>query len=180
MLRKDAPVYREPKGESMNYRKCIGLLAALLVLAFFSVALVVSLQHGHVGMKILAWAFTGLSFAFGASVTYKYPVSGATAPTAQQVYGLGIMTAQVFIGDTDLTAVVTHNFGLSAQELLDLFPIVQTSATVGATVFPGFTVTKAANTVTFSKASAVGSGGTFDVIIQRPSTQQAGPLSGAR
>lgn len=111
------------------------------------------------------------------TVAYKYPVASATAPTAAQVYGLGRVTATVVFGDADLTAVITHNFGLSAQELLNLFPIVTiNSGNVTNTVYPGFFVTRTTNTVTLTKPSAVGSGGTFEVSIDRPSTQVAGNI----
>jgi hypothetical protein len=163
----------------MKYKKVIGLLAALLALAFFSVALVVSIQHGHVGMKVLAWAFTALSVGFGVvAINYKYPT--AIAPVAGDVYGLGLVTAQVFMADTDLTAVITHSFGLSAQELVDLFPLVEINVAAGASVYPAFTLTRATNTITLTKPSAVGSGGTFEVGIMRPHTNQGGPKSGAR
>src|SRR5882672_34341 len=169
------------KGESMKCKKVIGLLVALLAFAFFSVALVVSTQHGHALAKTIVWGLTSLSFAFGVVVvTYKYPVSGLTAPTAAQVYGLGVVTATVFMLDTDLTATVTHNFGLSAAELADLFSVPIVNASSGVSVFPGFTIARTANTVVLTKPSAVGSGGTFEVVILRPSTQLAGPLSGAR
>ncbi len=161
----------------MKYKQVIGLLVALLALAFFSVALVVSIQHGHTGMKVLAWTFTALSFAFGIPVvTYKFPVSGLTAPTAPQVYGLGLVTAQLTMGDTDLTVDITHNFGLTAAELADLFPVVIMNPTALATVFPGFTFVKAANKITLNKPSAVNSGGTFDVVILRPHTNQGGTI----
>jgi len=161
----------------MKYKKVIGLLAALLVFAFFSVALVVSIQHGHGLAKTIAWGLTTLSFSFGVVVvTYKFPVSGLTAPTDRQVYGLGIVTAQVFMADTDLSAVITHNFGLTAAELADLFPIPIVNATAGATAFDGFTYSATANTLTLTKPSAVGSGGTFNVAILRPHTNQGGTI----
>jgi hypothetical protein len=158
----------------MKSKKAIGLLAALLVLTFLSVALVVHSQHG---LSTALGLFSVLGFAMGtATINYKYPVSASIAPTAQQVYGLGVVTAQVNFGDTDISAVVTHNFGLSANELADLFPIVIIDPTSGGTVFPQFTFTKATNAVTMNKASTSGTGGTFDVTILRPHTNQGGTI----
>jgi hypothetical protein len=162
----------------MKFQKAIGLLAALLVLMFLSVALVVHSQHP---LSTAMWMFSALSFAAGTAViNYKYPVSASIAPTAQQVYGLGVVTAQVNFGDTDASAVVTHNFGLSANELADLFPAVIVDPTASGTTFPQFTFTKAANTVTINKASTSGTGGLFDVIILRPHTNQGGTIGTTR
>lgn len=157
----------------MKKTHCIGLLAALLVLGIFSVALVVSFNHS-LAPKVIVWSLTALSVVAGATVTYKTPVSGATAPTAAQVYGLGVVTAQVNLADADLTVDVTHNFGLDANELASLFPAVIINPTAGATVFPQFTIAKAANKITLNKASVTNTGGTFDVIILRPHTNQIG------
>lgn len=65
-----------------------------------------------------------------ATINYRYPVAGATPPTFAQSYGRGVVTAQVNFGDTDTSAVVIDNFGLSANELADLFPRVIMDATV--------------------------------------------------
>lgn len=160
-------------------KKAIGLLAALLVLGSLSVALVVHSQH--MSLSTTLGLFSALGFAMGtATINYKYPVSASIAPTAQQVYGLGIVTAQVNFGDTDASAVVTHNFGLSANELADLFPAVIVDPTAGGTTFPQFTYTKATNAVTINKASTSGTGGTFDVIILRPHTNQGGTIGTTR
>lgn len=161
----------------MKFQKAIGLLAALLVLGFLSVALVVHSQHP---VNAVMWALSTLSLMAGAvTVTYKYPISGLTAPIASQVYGLGVVTAQVNAADTDTSIVVTHNFGLSAAELADLFPLVLINTTA-AGVSPAFTFSKGTNSVTITKASTSGTGGTFDVIILRPHTNQAGGSSGNR
>ena len=156
--------------ESMTRLKLIGFLAALLVLACFSVALVV-----HPDLKMIAYALTVLSFAAGTvTVTYATPVAGTSAPTAAQVYGLGLITAQVNCADTDTVIVITHNFGLNAQELLDLFPFAIVNNIAGATTYPQYTFTTATNTLTIGKASTSGTGGTFDVCVWRPPTNQIG------
>jgi len=166
----------------MKYKKTIGLLAALLVLAFLSVAIVPTIYHGHLTLKAVLWGLSSLAVLFGVTaVNYKYPTN--VAPTAAQVYGLGLVTAQVFMADADTTVDITHSYGLSAQELVDLFPIVVITAPPqsGATLFPGFTVQKFTNKITLGKPNVgAGTGGTFDVAIFRPHTNQGGPLVGAR
>jgi hypothetical protein len=169
------PRFAGKKERKMKFKKTVGLLAALLALALLSVALVISIQHGAVTQKAILWALTSLSVLAGAvTVTYKTPVSGLTAPTAAQVYGLGLISAVLEIGDTDTSAVITHNFGLDANELASRFPIVVMNPTAGGTVFPQFTIAKATNSVTLTKASASGTGGSFDVFILRPHTNQIG------
>lgn len=108
-----------------------------------------------------------------AVVTYDWPVvvaGGTTPPTAGQVASLvsGLGTWL----DADLTMIMTHNFGLSTVELTAQFPIVsrQTDPSNAGTINPVVTVTKATNSVTLTKASAAGSGGTFQFFIERPNT----------
>jgi len=154
----------------MQTKQLIGFLAALLVLAFFSVALVV-----HHDLRSLVWALTAFSVLAGTvTVTYETPIQGTSAPTAAQVYGLGLITAQVNCADTDTVIVITHNFGLTAQELLDLFPFAIVNNVSGATTYPQYTYSNTTNTLTIGKASTSGTGGTFDVLVWRPPTNQIG------
>jgi hypothetical protein len=154
----------------MKTKHLIGFLAALLVLAFFSVALVV---HDQTSIRNLAWALGAASFALGTvTVTYQVPVSGTSAPTAAQVYGLGLVTAQVNNADTDASITITHNFGLDAGELAALYPFVIINQDSGGTTLPAYEISKATNSVTITKASTSGTGGTFDVCVWRPPTNQ--------
>lgn len=155
---------------NLKRKHAIGLLAALLVLAFVSVALVVSPD-----LKFLALALTAFSVLAGVTVTYEYPVTGATAPTTEDVNDppLNIVSATVNMSDSETTATVTHNFGNPGYGPTDTsrgwpIPIVYyASAGTGPVV-----VAMAVNSTTLvlTKASSAGSGGTFQVNILRPST----------
>lgn len=107
------------------------------------------------------------------TVTYKYPVSGLVAPTAQQVRVLSMVTATLNWGDTDTSATITHNFGLSSAELADLFPVpvVYAIALNGSPSAPApFVNLTDGNTITITKSSVTNSGGTFNVVVFRPHT----------
>jgi len=114
----------------------------------------------------------GAAFVAGtATVTYLYPVAGATAPTAAQIRLLSLVTVQVHFGDTDTSAVLTHNFGESTAENADGFPLIDWWITAPGTVVPlisfAFTDT---NTVTITKASTTGTNCTIEVALLRPHT----------
>lgn len=156
----------------MKKKNLIGFLAALLVLGFFSVALVTHQQHV---VSAIAWALGAASFALGTvTVNYTAPATGSSAPTAAQVYGLGLVTAQVNMADTDASATIIHNFGLDANELAFLFPFVILNQDSGGTTNPEYAFSKGTNSVTITKASTSGTGGTFDVCIWRPPSNQYG------
>ncbi len=108
-----------------------------------------------------------------AVITYEYPVGGTTvAPTQAQMALLSMLTAQVvFVVDTDTTAVITHNMGVSAANLGSLFPIVVITPNVLGTA-PLFVVAALTNSnvVTLTKASGLGSNGTFSVTVMRPNS----------
>jgi hypothetical protein len=105
-----------------------------------------------------------------AAVTYEWPLAvqgGTVAPTATQV---GYMVNAIFTWlDADTFCVITHNFGLALSELTGLFPLVsvETDPSSAGTVNAVRSYTKASNTVTISKASAAGTGGTFQVVLQK-------------
>lgn len=106
------------------------------------------------------------------STVYQWPlaVQGGTVPpsTAQAV---NLVSGTITWLDADLTALVTHNFALSLALQTALLPIVsrETDPSNAGTVNPVVTVTKTSgNTVTFTKVSAAGSGGTFQFFIERP------------
>ncbi len=103
-----------------------------------------------------------------AVTTYQFPVANTTVPpTASQSHFL--VNGTVTWLDADLTAVVTHNFNLTAAEITALFPAViktvdgSSAGTVNAIVSWAST----ANVLTFTKASAAGSGGTFRFVAQK-------------
>jgi len=90
------------------------------------------------------------------------------APTATQaVNDVGAIVTWL---DADLTAIVTHNFGLTATQNTQLFPIVivNIDSTSTGTANPTITVTRSLNNITLTKVSAAGSGGTLAVTCLRP------------
>lgn len=103
------------------------------------------------------------------TVTYAYPVSGNTAPTAVQAFNSNMLTANVVMVDADTTAVLTHNWNLSTAQLANLWPTIQYYAGVAGTVVPilSFALTNSVS-VTMTKVSASGSNGTYVVILMRP------------
>lgn len=146
------------------------IFAGLLVLMVAAAGLAFLNPSPH---SIVAAVLTaGAAFVAGtATVTYLYPVAGATAPTAAQIRLLSLVTVQVHFGDTDTSAVLTHNFGESTAENAFGFPINSWWITAPGTVVPlislAFTDT---NTVTITKASVTGSNCTIEVALLRPHT----------
>ena len=104
-------------------------------------------------------------------VTYCYPVAGTTAPTAAQMFGLSLLTAQVSFVDTSTSVVLTHNMAISLANGSNQFPIVIPVAQTPGTAIPALAVAlTSSNTITISKLSAAGSGGTFQISVLRPNT----------
>lgn len=105
------------------------------------------------------------------TITYAYPVAGTTPPTALQALGCNAVTATVNWSDSEVSAVITHNFKLSAAQLANLFPLVQVVLLGGSTttLAPVITVTLTdSSTVTIGKTTVVGTQGTLLVTIMRP------------
>jgi hypothetical protein len=109
-----------------------------------------------------------------ATAYYVYPkagvqFSGTTAPTAAEALHFNSLSATVFMGDTDTTVDLTHNWGLSTTALAYLQPWAQVypQATAAVTLVLAF-VALATNSVTLNKNSLTGSGGIFTVLLQRP------------
>jgi len=94
------------------------------------------------------------------TVTYTYPVAGTTPPVAAQAANenaiVGTVTATL---DADTTAVITHNWGLSAAQLAAGQPFVRLVGTGATEILSGWYVSAVAtNTVTLTKATTAGSG----------------------
>lgn len=111
------------------------------------------------------------------TVTYEYPVAGATPPTAAEVLRLSAVIASVeATADADVLADITHNMALSAQELLDGWPIVNIEQLLpeGWLSTPYvLAAAKLTNTLGVTMSAAVGSGvatDQFRVTILRPNT----------
>lgn len=164
----------------MNLRPkhAIGFLAALIVMAFFSVALIYHFSDHHTLQKAILWGFSAFSILAGVTVTYTYPVTspalGTTPPTLSQVKEISDVSATVNFADSDTTFTVTHNYGDPGYGPTDTsqgFPIPiywYTSAGTGPVQMQ--VVLDNAKAV-FTKASSAGSGGTMQVHILRPNTR---------
>jgi hypothetical protein len=146
----------------MKNRKVIFGLAAVVSCCAVAAAFLV---FGHVGAVHLA---ASLLLAVGITVTYTYPVAGATAPTAAQTRNRSMITGTIIMADGDTQAVVTHNWGLSAAELTDRFPLAKWDYVTPGTAPALISWSRATNTVTFTKATGTGTGATFEFNLQRP------------
>jgi hypothetical protein len=140
--------------------------ALLLVL----VGAVVSVFALHLNLPAVA-VYVALSVGLigTASVTYADPVSGASAPSAAVASASQSLTATVTFADGDTQATVTHNWGLTTAQLNKLRPWIHHYYTTSPTVFSQLAFALSTNAVTINKNStATGSGGTLNVVIQRP------------
>lgn len=154
-------------------RKAIGFLAALLTLGFIVAGVFALEYHPQWVQDILSVAFASVLLFGVVTVTYEYPVSGSSAPTAQKMLTLSLVTAVLNWGDTDTTATITHNMGITAAQLAQLFPFVSVYAVAlngSPSAPPPFVSTLATNSITITKSSVTNSGGTFNVYIFRPNT----------
>jgi hypothetical protein len=136
----------------------------------FSLALVAAVVVALlVGFRPSASLAYGIFLALAGTVTYAYPVAGATAPTAVQSATASVVTATIAMADGDSSVAVVHNWGLTAAQLAALFPFIELRRTAqGATPIVTLAVATDGNTVTISKGTAAGSAFTGVVVIQRP------------
>jgi hypothetical protein len=161
----------------MTTKKLIG--AALLALAILPAAVFVF--HLSIASAFML-AMCGAPLVFG-TATISYAsfqdgsgphggyTGGTTAPTQGQSYTVNAVVAKVTMGDTDVSAAIVHNLGLSTAQLAALQPYI-TINTDGAsvnTVSPILKFTRTdGNTVTMAKDSNTGNGGTYIVTVRRP------------
>lgn len=126
-------------------------------------------------------ALMNLAFIAGAvTVTYEYPVSGTTAPTATLMQNHNEVNALVSAADADTVITITHNWGLPSKDPegfpdgpAGLFPIVVINIRSDATttVEPIFQVSLTnTNAVVINKPTTVGTQGTYIVQILRPTS----------
>jgi hypothetical protein len=104
------------------------------------------------------------------TVTYAFPVSGITAPTAIVMSKHAMLTATVAMADADTTATITHNWGLSTAQLADRFPVIIWNYVTAGTVPALLTFSRAANAVTVTKPNLANTGGTYEFTLLRPHT----------
>lgn len=153
-------------------------LAGLLLLAFLAIpafAGTAEFRSDHTA----DWIVYGLS-AIGllgtVTITYKFQLPGAssltssiTAPTAVQAASLSSLAMTVFMSDTEVSGTITHNWKLSTNALALLCPWPLWYWTTFGTAGISWALTDS-STVTITKLSGTGSGGTFNVILQKPHT----------
>jgi len=113
------------------------------------------------------------------TVTYTYPVAGATAPTAAEMLNANTVRAGIIAtADGDVAATVTHNMNISVADLAAGQPEVILTPTLSQalTALSGWTVTtKTTNAITLTKLGSTGSGNAgnqLDVVIRRPHSIQ--------
>jgi hypothetical protein len=107
------------------------------------------------------------------TVTYLYPNTGTTPPTAAQMLLQNLLTVQVNLLDADTLGALTHNWGLSAAETAFYRPVIVPVAIARETAGDYLTWSlpaSSANALTFNKTSGSGSGGTYIFDILRPHT----------
>ncbi len=143
-----------------------------------------SLGLGLVAMVVALWVFVvfapsvgsllaalmGAGMVFGANtVTYSWPVSGVTAPTAAQSRTHQSIVATI-TGDGAATSfTMTHNWHLSTAELAAGWPIVVRTELLAAGYTAAITVTsKATDTVVFGNTAFSGAG--LQITLLRPWT----------
>jgi hypothetical protein len=160
----------------MNRKSKIGAVLIVLALALLVPAAVVfpsiilPLCIGTLG--VFGVVVTTYATFLAGDAPHEGYAGGLVAPTATQSQTVNAVCAQVFMDDTDTTATITHNFGLTTAQLACLFPFIQwyvdTFKNPSTAIYPVLNWTRAANTVTITKVSATSSGGTYNVIIRRP------------
>jgi hypothetical protein len=155
--------------------------AALLALAILPAAVMLLHLTPHNLFESIVWLSTGAvgvvtityeSFQFGGAFGGGY-TGGATAPTQAQSAQSPTVVASVNFTDTDTTFTLTHNFNLSAAAVAALRPLViitqiTSVQALGVGIAPIIAVVVGANTVTFTKQQATGSGATVSIAILKP------------
>jgi len=96
------------------------------------------------------------------TIAYLNPVTGATAPTAaQSLLSSEVIADVTATSDADTTATITHNFGSTAAELANGFPVVSVVPILSQalTTLSAWAVTAiATNSITLTKLTSTGSG----------------------
>lgn len=155
-------------------------LAGLLLLAFLATipafAGTAAIHHGYSIAGWLVIGITALGVIGNVVTTYNFQpppattlTSSTTAPTAAQAALIVRIAAVVFMADTETTTTLTHNWKLSANALALLMPDIIWYWTTAGTATVEFALTDS-STITITKASGTGSGGTFNVVLYKPHT----------
>lgn len=146
-------------------------------------------QWGHrpAESKVLKWALpilvllgigatvslTYLTPSLGPGVSPSITLGGTVPPTAAQAANINVLVVEASTADGDTSIALVHNWGLSAADLAAGYPLASAMLDTSGTATPvltGRVTGSAANTLTITKASAAGSGGTIVFHLQRPHT----------
>jgi hypothetical protein len=120
------------------------------------------------GHHLAAMIATGLTMLAGSTIITTWPIAG-TFPTSAQAVNFNTQIYRVVTVDADTTAVLTHNWGISAAQLAAFFPLISFYVeNIGATFPPVSFALTDSNTVTMTKLATTGSGATLVVTLQRP------------
>lgn len=109
-------------------------------------------------------------FATSCTVTYVWPVAGATAPTAAQARPHNSVVADVAFLAADTSCLLTHNMQLPNATGANGIPKISFVFTAaGSAAWTPFFAFTSATTITLDKNStAANTGGTIRVVIERP------------
>ncbi len=110
------------------------------------------------------------AFATNCTVTYVWPVAGATAPTAAQARPHNSVVVDIAFLAADASCVITHNMQLPNATGANGIPKISHFFTAaGAVSFTPFFAFTSATTITVDKnLTTANSTGTLRVVIERP------------
>jgi hypothetical protein len=157
----------------MTKRSTVGAVLLLLACLFLASAPAYALTlnvHASTSNSLATWVIgIGAALGLAATATVTYLEPAATAPTTTQASHSPQVVAQVVFGDADTTATITHDFVLSTAQLALLRPwLIVVGLSIG-TAYPALSWALNTNTVVCTKGNtSTGSGGTYEVIIERP------------
>lgn len=169
----------------MNHNATKYFGAALLALALLVVpALAATSADTHQGSHMPAWVLVigAAGLAGAVTVTYKYPVSGTTPPTAIQSSQFTKVTGIINWLESDTLGFITHNFNVATAagfagiqpSIASFFPeCVITPSLNSGTVFPNIQIdytTATGNQLPFFKGSTAGTGGTVVFTVHKPNS----------
>lgn len=163
----------------MNFKRIGAALTVLALAAMPALAFNLHASAGH-SARIVDIAITLMVLGGAVTVTYKFPVSGATAPTAVQASQVPTVNGLVTWLESDTLGLFTHNMGIATAVgfpgiqpgLASFFPeVIITPVLNSGTVFPNIQIdytTSTGNVLAFFKGSIAGTGGTVLLTVRRP------------
>lgn len=132
-----------------------------------------NLRSKSIKVLLLAVLCLGISsnlFATNCTVTYVWPVAGATAPTAAQAARHNSVVVDVAFLAADASCVITHNMQLPNATGANGIPKISYFFTAaGAVSFtPFFAFTNAVSITVDKNLTTANSTGTARIVIERP------------